>query len=1052
MKKESALKELFIKTSSETKSNIEEQCRKIYKKKLDVFLTLRKFNSKHKNEKIVKKFELIEQNSESLKDLNNYIPKFLTYLWEDPKIMSNFLLHSDIKDIKKVIAPLLANNFYENILSFNYLQENFMFVLTLLCKEEISNLSSSNNINSFLQDSPCGCLLEQLINKIDIKSYFNRILKDVIENIEIKCSERKMNFLIDVIEEQIKDKRQKKIKKVNKGKNKKQEEEDDVYRKNPTENIKFNIGEIMSFNSSTLDDNDPDESGTREKIDKESSKLFSEKYTPDLCSKDFKEKIEEYNNDLGMQNYFKFQLKFCETQDDYFSNKTFLKKVFESKYSTILLNEYQLNFMKVIIIIKEIFTKLLKDLHLLPYSVKCICKIILLLIRKQFPDITITEENAFVAKFFFCKVFAPIFLNPSTGALINNFIISGNTVHNLSIILDIIKQLVSGRLYREGGKHGEFTPFNWFFMEEMPLVLKFFENLTKVELPTFIDNFIKDKLNEDYVYDYFKENPDEIMRLQGVCFSISDVLYILKLIKDQRKKFKNLPRYDYFNKTVERILCDDYKLEEQEKEKANIFFIVYRDERNTQLEQLFKSKKNNQTTFFTEGESDSDPSLICSRIKFCIKNILKNVELNFPYLEKSTSTDKFFSAIYYELDEDGENTEIIDKVPIKWYSQYIYENKNNLDLKYRKNDFQLLYEEILEEENNKLIELKNITSKLITKNNINLKCAEELLNRMNFSLEDILEEKKIAKIEKFIDTEEIKVCILTTKNEGQKIKIRNAKDCDLITNENHIETEKNKKIILCHANYIKDFISKFSYNNWEDINRPPPIKLIKEDIQKGNRDYKIYQTFKDYMDIIKKKIKAPVNNPNLFNDITDIGEILDKIEDYILQQIYKYSYSPLKFKEETIFYQKLKSYGWITPSMLDIKNISIKQLDYTKKCIENLDNAFSVNDKLNCIRDAHASLNNAIKFSTGNDSDAGQDEITPIFQYVIIQAKPERIIFNINYIKTFLDESELSGSKGFLVTQIESATSYINAINHETLKISEEEFRKNIDKWSKLNG
>ena len=528
LKKEAALKELFIKTSSETKRNIEEQCRNIYKKKLDVFLTLHKFNSNHKNEKIVNKFELIEQNGESLKDLNNYIPKLLTYLWEDPKIMSNLLINSNIKDIKKIIGPLLANNFYENILSFNYLQENFMFVLTLLCKNEISNLSSPNDINLFLQDTPCGCLLEQLINKIDIKSYFNRILKDVIENIEIKCSERKMNFLIKIIEEQIKDRKQKKIKKVNKGKNKKNEEEDDVYRKNPTDNIKFNIAEIMSFTSSTLDDNDPDESGTREKIDKESSKIFSEKYTPDLCSKDFNEKIKEYNDNLGMKNYFKFQLKFCETQDDYFSNKTFFKKVYESRYSTILLNEYQLNFMKVIIIIKEIFTKLLKDLHLLPYSVKCLCKIILLLIRKKFPDITTTEENAFIAKFFFCKLFAPIFRYPSTGALINNFIISGNTLHNLDIILDIIKQMVSGRLYREGGKHGEFTPFNWFFMEEMPLVLKFFENLTRVELPTFIDNFIKDKLNEDYVYDYFKENPDQVIFHRSICFNIYDIKCLLE--------------------------------------------------------------------------------------------------------------------------------------------------------------------------------------------------------------------------------------------------------------------------------------------------------------------------------------------------------------------------------------------------------------------------------------------------------------------------------------------------------------------------------------------
>jgi len=687
LKKESALKELFIKTSSETKQNIEEQCRKIYKKKLDVFLTLRKFNSKNKNGKIVKKFELIEQNSEILKDLNNYIPKLLTYLWEDPKIMSNLLINSNIKDIKKIIAPLLANNFYENILSFNYLQENFMYVLTLLCKEEISNLSSSNNLNSFLQDTPCGLLLEQLINKIDIKSYFNRILKDVIENIEIKCSEKKMNFLINKIEEQIIDKKQKKTKKVNKGKNKKNEEEVDVYRKNPTENIKMNIGEIMSFTSSTLDDNDQDESGTREKIDKESSRIFSEKYTPDLSSKDFNEKIKEYNDNLGMKNYFKFQLKFCETQDDYFSNKTFLKKVYESNYSMSLLNEYQINFMKVIIIIKEIFNKLLYDLHLLPYSVKCLCKIILLLIRKKFPDITTTEENAFIAKFFFCKLFAPIFLNPSTGALINNFIISNNTLHNLGVILDIIKQMVSGRLYREGGKHGEFTPFNWFFMEEMPLVLKFFENLTKVELPSFIDKLIQDKLSEDYVYDYFKENPESVIFHRSICFNIYDVKCLLEnMNKCKDILFKNNKNKGLY-KTLEKLNSKQNKsflndlvsrqdsLLENASESSSINFNTnitnnsdeeIRDNTFEQGEIQNKMTYTKSSSFFTFGRKkkeivDEPPKKNCAIQYYLVTDLLINDKYKYIF----NMNQKTYHFSIKELKECKNEEDIIKNIIIK---------------------------------------------------------------------------------------------------------------------------------------------------------------------------------------------------------------------------------------------------------------------------------------------------------------------------------------------------------------------------------------------------
>ena len=151
------------------------------------------------------------------------------------------------------------------------------------------------------------------------------------------------------------------------------------------------------------------------------------------------------------------------------------------------------------------------------------------------------------------------------------------------------------------------------------------------------------------------------------------------------------------------------------------------------------------------------------------------------------------------------------------------------------------------------------------------------------------------------------------------------------------------------------------------------------------------------------------------------------------------------------FYMKTKSIGWVTPNMLEIKCISIEQLYFTQKCIERLDEAISVNDKLNCIREAHASLNNVIKFSFGNDSDAGQDEITPIFQYIIIKAQPHRIYSNIYYIKSFLEESELSGSKGFLVTQIESAVSYIEKINHESLKISLNEFNSKKEKWLKNN-
>jgi hypothetical protein len=563
-------------------------------------------------------------------------------------------------------------------------------------------------------------------------------------------------------------------------------------------------------------------------------------------------------------------------------------------------------------------------------------------------------------------------------------------------------------------------------------------------------NNINDK-NKKNAYDYFQENPEEIMRLQGICFSIQDILFLLSLVtKEKMKIFKNLPEYDFFNKTVERINCDDYKLtqlvnaQNNPKEKENIkqiFYVIYKDERNNQLENLFKAKKKDRSKFSSDDNKNKETAVILNKIKFCIKNILKNIELNFSYLDKATSTDKLFSALFYHLNEIGENSEIYDQVPIKWYAQYIYENKNNLDLNYRKNDYELLYKEMTEEEIDKLDELKNITSKIITKNNINLNCATDLVNKVNYSLDDIIEEKKIAKLEIFIETEEIKVCILTSKDKDkdkQKLIIRDVAECQINNSDYHKDSSKNKNKLSCHTHHIKDFINKFSYESWEKESKlPSPKKLVIQEIIHGQRNTKIHKAFKDYMNIIKKKIKEPVNNKNLFKDINDYNDLLEKIEDFIFRQIYKYVSPSKKLNNDNKFFQTTQELSWITPDLLDIKNISINQLGYSIKCIEKMDDMRSVNDKLNCIREAHAALNNVIKFSNGSDANAGQDEITPIFQYIIIKAQPKKIYTNMSYIKAFLDESELSGSKGFLITQMESAISYIEKLDPSSLKMKQ---------------
>ena len=131
-----------------------------------------------------------------LKQYKFYLPDFLFSLWEKPNIMAFILQNADKSDIKNYLAPFIVNNFYENILSLNFIEENLIYVLTILLNNEINNLSSIKENVNFLNDSHCGYLLEQLRRKKDIQTFFKNAIIDSIEDLETNFSKNKLNFNI----------------------------------------------------------------------------------------------------------------------------------------------------------------------------------------------------------------------------------------------------------------------------------------------------------------------------------------------------------------------------------------------------------------------------------------------------------------------------------------------------------------------------------------------------------------------------------------------------------------------------------------------------------------------------------------------------------------------------------------------------------------------------------------------------------------------------------------------------------------------------------------
>ena len=77
--------------------------------------------------------------------------------------------------LKKALHPFFVKNFYEDILSIVYLEDNLMYIISLLLIDEIKGLEKIKD-NKFLEETAGGYVLDQLKNKTDFQIYFKTIM------------------------------------------------------------------------------------------------------------------------------------------------------------------------------------------------------------------------------------------------------------------------------------------------------------------------------------------------------------------------------------------------------------------------------------------------------------------------------------------------------------------------------------------------------------------------------------------------------------------------------------------------------------------------------------------------------------------------------------------------------------------------------------------------------------------------------------------------------------------------------------------------------------
>ena len=976
-----------------------------------------------------------------------YIQIIFEELWKSPEIMYFIITKCDPEDINYNLSSFILNNFYNNILSSSNFEDNLLYLLSLLLKDEIDKLSNPEDFNYFLNDTKCGILLDQIFKQNDIQVYFKSILMKTIEKLELINSNRKIQFEPSKKEEELV-KYEKILKKNTLRKTKNKTKEDLL--KDLIDSINFE-----NFNCNRMD---LLEDLIINKIDQE---LFTIKYVPDITKKEFEDRIKKAK-EKNDKNILYYELKIKEINesgdDNLFSNKEFLKNIQSLKLSMNVLQFYRADFNLIIAYIEQILKNLKENAHLLPYSVKCLCKIISILIQKKFPQINDVQKNSFVSCFLFQKILVKILKNPAVNALIGEFIVSGNTLHNLSIIINILIHLTTGNLFKNGSSETCYTPFNWFILDKMPELMSFYDHINKVSLPDFIDKFVNGKLDKSYKYNYFKENPDEILTHMSICYNIDNLISILKCIDKNRDEITKLDSANnpkcilmtsfkrlYNEKSLEKIMKFA-----QQKPDINItaynniaitqtaptinFFLFTKKIINEKYQALFNLDSTLYKNFhLKEIEDPKTKEDINKNVIIKVKNYISNALFNYKVLEKNdfeegSSNDTI--SIFKELKRFMKSSNFVsdNSIPSMWYINSLLNHLSKLPDEYKNNDFNKLFQELKSDLENSINSI-DFQSLILFKNNLKFLSLSNkqymksklLVQRIdiNHIIKTHIEEESIpVEVDFQYDDTEHKLKI-------EKTKIKLPPDCE------YMRDPKKGLILKTIFVFTKKFpnLARHQYfQNSEDF-----FQMLKE--------LQLPKKLKGYFERIESHFTKLFKKTH--NSKYNYKEFKNELMDYVMKKLYEKIYPQDPSMKDTLAFKKCVMLSWAEPkhfinqkknyvydSFLPDVIALFRQIHQEKTPVK----------KMECVKNIFNLINNVIKFND-QEGECGADDSTSILTYSLVQASPFFIYSDLKFLEIFY-EDEKKGLEGNQLAQLLLAVNLITEIEAKTLKMDVNEFNQ----------
>ena len=151
-------------------------------------------------------------------------------------------------------------------------------------------------------------------------------------------------------------------------------------------------------------------------------------------------------------------------------------------------------------------------------------------------------------------------------------------------------------------------------------------------------------------------------------------------------------------------------------------------------------------------------------------------------------------------------------------------------------------------------------------------------------------------------------------------------------------------------------------------------------------------------------------------------------------------------ERDDILSQKIRIYSWVREEHLDIAPVGPNGERFLRLAQQELLKIKSYRaprDKvicvLNCCKVIFGLLKNA------KISDTSADSFVPLLIYVVLQANPEHLVSNIQYILRFRNQDRLGGEAGYYLSSLSGAIQFIEGLDRTSLTVSDEDFERNVE-------